>query len=186
MITRTLDEIVRQVLNDPDVFYMYYTIFDNSEWKDLREKHSQKELAYVTDKIDQKLKMLKKKSSSQDSGGRNLKEAVMRTKALKDAVDSKPYTFERVLVTLDKFGLVKCNLPKMEDYGKVIENYGPTTVEQFFLYNIKRAGRYKESALRKILEYVKELYAMNYDILEIAFFVRKLNSLTEFYEIIKQ
>jgi hypothetical protein len=39
--------------------------------------------------------------------------------------------------------------------------------------------------LKKAFEYIKELYNMNLDVLEIAFFVRKLNSLTEFVEMIK-
>ncbi|GAI24746.1 unnamed protein product, partial [marine sediment metagenome] len=86
---------------------------------------------------------------------------------------------------LDSFGLVECKLPNMEDYGKVIENHNRSTVEQYFLSKIDRARGYQKRALRKTLEYVMELYAMNLDILEIAFFIRKLNSLTQFMEVIK-
>lgn len=184
MTTKTLDEIMRRVLNDSDIFHMYYTIFNDAEWKDLREKYSQGVLAY-NDRIDEKMKEMKRELNSPGSRRRNLEEAIRRTDALKTAVQNKRYILERILTTLDRFGLVKCNLPNMEDYGRVIENHSQATVEQFFLYNIKRARGYKKSALRKILEYVKELYALNCGILEIAFFVRKLNSLTEFFEVIK-
>lgn len=72
----------------------------------------------------------------------------------------------------------------MEDYGKVIENHNRSTVEQFFLYKIDKAKAYQKRALRKTLEYLKELHAMNLDTLEIAFFIRKLNSLTQFMEVL--
>lgn len=185
MTTRTLDEIVKRVLNDSDIFYMYYTIFGNSEWKDLQEKHSQGDLAYMTSKIDQKLEALERELSYQSRGKKRLTDAISLTKALKNAVHYKPYILERMFTTLERFGLVKCNLPNMEDYGKVIENHSQATVDQFFLHNIKKARHYEKSALRKALEYVRELYALNCGILEIAFFVRKLNSLTEFFKVIK-
>ena len=86
---------------------------------------------------------------------------------------------------LNSFGIIECKLPNMEDYGKVIENHSISTVEQYFLSKIDRASVYQKRALKKTLEYVKELYAMNLDILEIAFFVRKLNSLALFMEVIK-
>jgi hypothetical protein len=185
MTTKTMDEILKSVLNDSDIFFMYFTIFDNSEWKDLREKYSQKDFTYITSKFDQKLKALKREFNSQRSRKERLKEAITCTKALKNAVHDKPYILERLLTTLDKFGMVTCNLPNMEGYGRVIENRSPATVEQFFLYNIRKARSYEKSALLKVLEYVKELYALNYGILEIAFFVRKLNSLEEFFKMIK-
>ena len=115
-----------------------------------------------------------------------LREAIKLTEALKSAIKNKPHTLEQMFLTLHKFGPVKCNLPNMEDYGKVIENHNRSTVEQYFLYKIdKEKNRFRRKALRKTLEYLKELYMMNLDTLEIAFFIRKLDSLTQFMEVIK-
>lgn len=106
---------------------------------------------------------------------------------MKKAYNQKPYILEQMFDKLDSFGLVECKLPNMEDYGKVIENHSISTVEQYFLSKIysDSTSAYQKRALKKTLEYVKELYAMNIDLLEIAFFVRKLNSLALFIEVIK-
>ena len=106
-------------------------------------------------------------------------------KSLKKAYDQKPYILEQMFDKLDSFGIIECKLPKMEDYGKVIENHNCSTVGHYFLSKIDEAGGYQKRALRKTLEYVMELYAMNLDILEIAYFIRKLDSLTQFMEAIK-
>ena len=94
-----------------------------------------------------------------------------------------------MFLALDRYGLVKSNLPSssvLEDFGKVIENHNRSTVEQYFLYKIdKERNRFRRKALKKALEYLKELYAMKLDTLEIAFFIRKLDSLTQFMEVIK-
>jgi hypothetical protein len=182
----TLDDLMKRILNDPNIFYVYHTIFNEIEWQDLREKHLHDRSAYVIDKIDQKIESLREELNFQSYKRRRiLQDAIKSAEALKDAVYNKPYILARIFVFLNKFGLIKCNLPNMEDYGKVIENYSSTTVEQYFFSKIERSSGYQKRALRKTLEYVKELYAMNFDVLEIAFFVRKLNSLTEFVEAIK-
>jgi hypothetical protein len=187
MTTKTLDDVMRRVLNDPDVFYISYTIFDNAEWEEIGKEFREGDLNSVTSRINQKIQDLKNALDSQinDRKKRMLQETIKLDEALKNAINNKPYVLEQVFSTLDKFGLVKCNLPNMEDYGKVIENHSRSTVEQYFLSKIDRAGGYQRRALRKTLEYVKELYAMNLDVLEIAFFVRKLNSLTQFMGVIK-
>jgi len=191
MTTKTLDDVMRQILNDPDIFYISYTIFNNGEWEKLGKEFQEGNLKDVTDRIDQKIQALKNDLNSQRNDRRKntLREAIKSTEALKDATNNKPYILEQMFSTLDTFGLVKCNLPSastMEDFGKVIENHNRSTVEQYFFSKIdKENNRFKRKALKKLLEYVKELYAMNLDILEIAFFVRKLNSLTQFMEVIK-
>ena len=165
--------------------------FNNGEWEKLGKEFQEGNLKDVTDRIDQKIQALKNDLNSQRNDRRKntLREAIKSTEALKDATNNKPYILEQMFSTLDTFGLVKCNLPSastMEDFGKVIENHNRSTVEQYFFSKIdKENNRFKRKALKKLLEYVKELYAMNLDILEIAFFVRKLNSLTQFMEVIK-
>ena len=90
---------------------------------------------------------------------------------------------------LDWYGLVECKLPKpssMDDYGKVIERYDLSIVEHFFVDKIsKESNPYRQKALRKLLEYVKELYDLNISVEEIAYFVRKLDSLEKYWEIIE-
>lgn len=187
-MTKTLDDIMRRMLNDSDIFYISYPIFDDTEWKELGREYQGGNFDNVTRKIDQKIKSLKSESRSQRNGKRN-KEAIQLIEALKSAANNKPYILEQMFFALDKFGVVQCNLPStstMEDFGKVIENNNRSIVEQFFLYKIdKENNRFKRKALKKLLEYVKELHAMNFDILEIAFFIRKINSLTQFVEVIK-
>ncbi|MGQ9571078.1 MAG: hypothetical protein ACUVUQ_09625 [Thermodesulfovibrionales bacterium] len=186
MTTKTLDDVMRQILNDPDIFYIRYSVFDDAEWVELGKEFRGGNLNNVINEIDQKINQLENESKSQgnDRKKRAFDEAIILAKALKNAINNKPHTLEQMFSTLDKFGLVKCNLPNMEDYGKVIENHNRSTVEQYFLSKIDRASGYQKRALKKTFEYVKELYAMKLDVLEIAFFIRKLNSLTQFMEVI--
>ena len=82
----------------------------------------------------------------------------------------------------------------MDDYGKVIERHDISTVEHYFVDKIKREVSYKHGqryiskrgkALEKVFEYVKELYNSGLHPVEIAFFVRKLNSLVTYWEAIE-
>lgn len=189
MTSKTLNDVMRRVLNDPDIFYIYYPIFNNSDWSQLRELFKSKRFNELKDKINKKVDSLRKElkelnSGSNDKRREKIRKAIKFTEALKSAVDGKFYITEQIFLMLDKFGLVKCNLPNMEDYGKVIEIHNWEIAEQFFLYKIDKAKGYEKKALIKTLEYIKEMYAMKVDILEISFFVRKLNDLTQFMEVI--
>lgn len=110
--------------------------------------------------------------------------AIELCKGLKSAIQQEPNIVKQRLNLLKSFGVVQCNLPNMDDYGKVIERYNHSIVEQFFLDKIKRENREdRKKALVKVLEYVKELYNANVGIEEIAYFVRKLDSLKIFWEV---
>ena len=191
MTAKTLDEIMRRVLNDSDIFYISYPIFDNTGWKSIGEEFQKGNFTEVTTRIDEKIDQLQNALNSERNQKKKetLGKAIKLTKALKSAINNKPYILKQMFLTLNRFGLVKSNLPSssvLEDLGKVIENHDRSTVEQFFLYKIdKEKNRFRGKALKRTLEYLKELYAMNLDILEIAFFIRKLNSLTQFMEVIK-
>ncbi len=168
MINKTLDDVMRRVLNDPDIFYISYTIFDNVEWEKLREKFQEGDINNVTDKINQKIQDLNHlQSQKNDRDKKRIIEAIKLAEALKRAITNKPYIVHQAFLTLDKFGLVKYNLPNMEKYGKVIENHNRSIVEQYFLSKIDGARGFQSRALKKTLEYVKELYAMKIDVLEI-------------------
>lgn len=194
MTAKSLDEIMRRVLNNSDIFYLDYQIFDEPEWKNIGKEFQEDNFSGVTARIDEKICQLEEKEKKLDSKKdkrekETLQKAIKLTEALKSAVDNKPYILGQIFLTLDKFGLVKSNLPSssvLEDLGKVIENHNCSTVEQYFLYKIdKEKDRFKRKALNKILEYLKELYAMKLDTFEIAFFIRKLDSLTQIMEVIK-
>jgi Rad3-related DNA helicase len=191
MTAKTLDEIMRRVLNDADIFYVSYTIFDDAEWKNLGEEFQKGNLAEVIVRIDEKIDQIQYALNSERNRKKKetLEKAIKLAEALKSAVNNKPHILKQMFCSLGRFGLVKCNLPSsstMEDFGKVIENHNRSTVEQYFLYKIdKERNKFRKRALKKTLEYLKELYAMKLDTLEIAFFIRKLDSLTQFMEVIK-
>jgi len=188
MTAKTLDEIMRRVLNDSDIFYVSYTIFDEAEWKNIGEEFQKGNFAEVTARIDEKIDQLKTALNSERNQRKKetLEKAIKLTEALKSAITNKPHILKQMFLTLDRFGFVRCNLPNMEDYGKVIENHNRSTVEQYFLYKIdKEKNRFRRKALKKTLEYLRELYTMKLDMLEIAFFIRKLDSLTQFMEVIE-
>lgn len=194
MTTKTLDDVMRRIINDTDIFSPPYDrntrtvlplLFEKNDWKNLKEVFEKKDKASFDFIVDEQCKKLQEKEQNAKGWRRDQIDSIMRLgSSLKKAYDQKPFFMEEMFDVLDSFGIMKCNLPNMEEYGKVIENHNRTTVEQFFLNKIDRAGSPQKRALRKILEYLKELYAMNLDILEIAFFIRKLNSLTEFIEVI--
>jgi hypothetical protein len=73
----------------------------------------------------------------------------------------------------------------MENYGKVIERYDLSIVEQYFMGKIERSSYPQNIALERVLEYVKELYMAGISPEEIAYFVRKLKSLIKYWEVIE-
>ncbi len=189
--TKTLDDIMKRVLNDPDVFGLPFDknlsiniplLFPRESWKHLKATFKKKDKTAFNSLIDGQLQNLGYEISRSPYWRRRQIEI---GESLKKAFETKPNLLSQLFDLFDSFGIFDCKLPNMEDYGKVIENHTKPTVEQFFLYQIDKANRYQKRALKRIFEYVKELYNMNLDVLEIAFFVRKLNSLKEFVEVIK-
>lgn len=191
MTAKSLDEIMRRVLNDPDIFFISYTIFNEAEWKNIGEEFQKGNFAGMNAEIHKKINQLQSALNSERNRKKEetLEKAIKLTEALKSAINNKPYILKEIISTLNRFGLVKSNLPSssvLDDFGKVIENHNRSIVEQYFLYKIdKEKNRFKRNALKRTLEYLKELYTMKLDTLEIAFFIRKLDSLTQFMEVIK-
>jgi len=181
-----MDEVFRKVLNDQDIFWIRSEIFSISEWRELKEASRQPEEYKKV--VKQKIQSLEEeRNASNERRKGDIKESKQLLNNLLNVLEQKPNILNQMFNYLDSYGLVKCNLPSassMDDYGKVIERYGLSTVEQFFMDKIKREkDRHKKRALTRVLEYVKELYNSNQSALEIAYFVRKLNSLTIFWEV---
>lgn len=173
-----MNEIFKKVLNDRDIFWMRELIFNEKEWAELKK---------VIDNPDNFIKIVDNKIESIKSNDKNKKDIEESTKlceGLKSAIRETPNLLNQIFDVLKSFGVVRCNLPNMDDYGKVVERYGMSTVEQFFLDKIRRENsQYKKKAMVKVLEYVKELHNSNLSSEQIAYFVRKLDSLKTFWEV---
>jgi len=182
-----MDEVFKKVLNDNEIFYRQKVIFNKNEWKDLRKLIKDNKKDEFIRKIDDKIKELER----QHARGK----AIELCNSLKSAMENKQELLNQILDTLDDFAVVKSHLPKpssMDDYGKVIERYEFSTVDQFFIDKIKKEYypkygnySYQGKALMKVLEYTKELYNSNFSTEEIAYFTRKLNSLETYWEVLK-
>jgi hypothetical protein len=178
-----MEEIFKKVLNDRDIFNVKKEIFSMREWNELRNIRIQPER--FREAINNKIKSLRQEENSVSSDRRNdIESAIQSCNKLQTALEQKPNILDQTFDYLNSYGLIRSNLPAMDDYGKVIERYGISTVEQFFLDKIKRENNpHRKKALIKVLEYVKELYNSNQSSLEIAYFVRKLESLIIFWEV---
>jgi predicted metal-binding protein len=187
-----MDKVFRRILNDKDIFWTQKEIFNKKEWLSLKEKFRNGNMDEFEKVIQEKIKDYDKKitQNNDNKEKEKLRKAQTYCKSLINAMNDKPNLLNNLFEYLDSFGLVKSNLPSpsaMDDYGKVIERYDIGTVTQFFLDKIEReSDKYKKKALKKLLEYVKELYQTNQSPLEIAYFIRKLNSLTTLWEVLNE
>ena len=185
-----MDKVFRRILNDKDIFYPQKEIFNKEEWLSLKEK-------FRNGKMDEFEKVIREKiidydqkinQANNNKEKEKLQKAQTYCKSLINAMNDKSNLLNNLFEYLDSFGLVKSNLPSssaIDDYGKVIERYEISIVELYFLDKINRENNmHTKNALKKLLEYVKELYQSNQSPLEIAYFVRKLNSLKTLWEVL--
>ncbi len=190
-----MEEIFKKVLNDRDIYNSPYDkdkgetipkLFEKESWKELGRLFSEDKRDEFISKIDSRISEIEnqERQAKYWRKGR-IKKLIQLGKELKLAFEKKPYLLKQLFENLEWYGLVECKLPNMDSYGKVIERYGITTVEQYFLDKISRLKSPKNKALEKVLEYVKELYIAGISIEEISYFVRKLNSLTKYWEVIE-
>ena len=194
-MTSKMDEILEKVLKDKDIFSPNgdFILFNEKEWEKLKgifkkfiENKSEEEKKIFIEKVNEAKDNIQNQNKKHRQDGM-VKKLELMAEWLEKAIDEKPNLLKRLFENLGWYGLVRCNLPNMNNYGKVIERYNISTVEQYFLDNIKkRQGNPKERiALGKVLEYVEELYNAGVSREEIAYFVRKLNSLAKYWEIIE-
>lgn len=178
-----MDEVFKKVLNDVDIFYRKKIIFNHDEWAKLYK-------LYKEEKFDEYNRIIQKKIECIDDP-----DSEKICKNLKFPLKEKKNILNQIFSIFDEFGIIKSNLPKrssLDNFGKVIERYEQSTVEQYFLDKIrdeyisnKGCYSYRGKALIKLLEYVKELFSADINSEEIAYFVRKLNSLTTYWELLK-
>lgn len=187
-----MDKVFRRILNDKDIFWPQKEIFNKEEWLSLKEKVRNGNMEEFERVIREKIKDYDKKitQTNDNKEKEKFQKAQTYCQSLINAMNDKLNLINNLFEYLDSFGLVKSNLPSpsaMDDYGKAIERYDISIVEQYFLDKISRENNmHTKNALKKLLEYVKELYGSNKSPLEIAYFVRKLNSLTTLWEVLNE
>jgi len=190
-----IDEMFRKVLNDREIFDSLYDknaraqipkLFEGDSWKELGRLFNEGRKDEFIEKIDSRIREIENQEQRASRWRRDrITELKQRAEWLKSAFDSKPHLLKELFENLEWYGLVECKLPKMEDYGKVIERYDISIVGQYFVDKIKRASYPQNKALEKILEYVKELHTAGNSPEEIAYLVRKIDSLTKYWEVIE-
>ena len=190
-----MDEVFRKVLNDRDIFDTLYDtharklipkLFEGDSWKELGRLFNEGRKDEFIEKIDSRIREIENQERRARGWRRDkINELKQRAEWLKSAFDNKPNLLKDLFENLEWYGLVECKLPRMEDYGKVIERYDISIVEQYFVDKIKRASYPQNRALEKILEYVKELHTAGISPEEIAYLVRKIDSLAKYWEVIE-
>ena len=194
-MTSKMDEVFKKVLNDKDIFDSPYDrnkrdnipkLFEGDSWKVLGRLFNEGKRDEFISKVDSRIREIEDQEQGTNSWRREkINELKQRGEWLKSAFDNKPHLLNQLFENLEWYGLVECKLPNMDSYGKVIERYNITMVEQYFADKIKRSSYPQNRALERVLEYVKELYIAGISPEEIAYFIRKLNSLTKYWEVIE-
>jgi len=191
-----MDEVLKKVLNNEDIFNSPYdkrsrstipVLFRGVEWnQELRSFFEKNDKGKYIELIDSRIQNIRQ-SEKNANQWRKEKIKYLETLAdcLKNAFNDKRNLLQQLFNNLNWFGLVECKLPEMDDYGKVVERYDIVIVEQYFIDKINRISFPHNKALSNVLEYVKDLYNSNVSTEEIAYFVRKLNSLTTYWEVLK-
>jgi len=190
-----MDEVFRKVLNDREIFDSPYDrnarepipkLFEGKEWKELEQLFNEERKSEFVEKIDSRIREIEDQERRARGWRRErIKELKQRAEWLKSAFNNKPYLLKQLFVTLEWYGLVECKLPNMENYGKVIEKHEISMVKEYFCDKIHRTCYPQNKALEKVFEYVKELYDAGIPLEKIAYSVRKLNSLTKYWEVIE-
>jgi len=181
-----MDKVFKKVLNDEKIFFRKKIIFNHEEWKNIGESYRNGEIEGYNRIITSKI---------QEAHNNHDKKVISYCQGLQNSMKNKSNILDQMFVFLDDFSIIISNLPEsssMDNFGTVIERYNQPIVEEYFLDKIKKEYNpkynnysYRGKALIKVLEYVKELYNSNVSSEEISYFVRKLNSLTTYWEILK-
>jgi len=188
MTANPLEEAICRVLNDRQIFWMPQELIAKVEWAEVKKSLTQSDRDTALRLIEGCKERIDKKIEAEGDNKKklNLQEDKKLLVGLEAKIKEDAPSVRQLTQVLESFGSIRCNLPNMEDFGKVIEGYGRPTAEQFFLYKIqKEKDRRRRQALIALFEVVKELYDWRIDPLEIAFFVRKIDSLTQLVEVLK-
>ena len=185
MTMSKLQDILKKILNDKDIFTTPHNLeplIDNDTWSRLRELAESGNRDEFIKLIDQRYDQIKYNYRRELSN--NLKD---RYNALKKAYDNRQTLLKELLDNLDWFGLVYHNLPNMNDIGVIIERYTDDVVKTYLQDKIDREDNsYKKNALRKVLMYYIEMRKCNIPRSVIAYFIRKLNTLVNYWGLLDE
>lgn len=188
MTASPLEIAMRRVLNDRRIFWMEHEVIDKAKWSGFREALCRDDRSEAASVLESAQKPLTSRIRDERDSIRkkHLEDAKTLLIGLKFHVNEGSILARNLAEQLDTFGLLRPNMPNMEDFGKVIEGHGRPIAEEFFLYKIqKEKDNRRRNALAALLEVVKGLYEQRVNPLEIAFFVRKVESLIQIVEVLK-
>ena len=188
MTANPLEAAIRQVLNDRRIFGMAEQLIGEAKWSEFREalrKNDKTRIGSILESSENAINAHISKERD-DKKRERLQEARKLLIGLKACISKDSILIHDLADQIDSFGPLRFNLPNMEDFGKIIEGHSRPVAEQFFLYKIdKEKDQRRRAALAALLDVVKGLYEKRVDPLEIAFFVRKMESLTQIMEVLK-
>ncbi len=186
-VDKELHDIIKRVLADERIFSPPYDaknrmylpkIIDNCIWEELNKDFS-KDRSNGINIINESWKRIRTRINTL-----HYNSYYSYYNALKNAYNdnSKEQLLRIMFYMLPWYGVVHCNLPSMDDFGIVIERHDYNIVKQFFLDKEKRADKsYIKNALIAVLSYTEELYDKGYSNVLIAYFIRKIDSLQEYW-----
>lgn len=188
IINSNLEDIIKKVLNDKNIFSTPYDrnkkrklpeFFNNQEWKQLKYHfENDKKKEEYNNLVNENYNKVKKEYIN----SKWEKEFEKRYCALLNAYYSRKALLSQLFNTLEWYGVVVCNLPSMDDFGIMIERYSRAEVINFFCDKINREeAQWRKNAIKKALEYTCQLYDIGTPRETIAYFIRKLNALTEYW-----
>ena len=188
MIANPIEGAMHDALNDRRIFWMPQELINRADLCMLKDALSNLDISLALQLISQSKGIIEKKIEMEHD--RNRKRYLDDARRLLIGLEiytTQDASFVRSLLDqLETFGPVVCKLPNMEDFGKIIEGHGRSTAEHFFLYKIqKEKDARRQQALIALFEIVKRLYDQRVEPLKIAFFVRKINSLSAVVEVLK-
>lgn len=188
MTANPIEDAIRIVLNDRRIFWMPKELIKESDFSAFKDALSKLDTGLALKLIGQSKEAIERdiKREPDRHKKRHLEDALRILNGLETRVKQDPSFVRSLLDQLKSFGPVRCNLPNMEDFGKIIEGHSRPTAEQFFRYKIqKEKDARRQKALMSLYEIVIKLYDQRVEPLEIAFFVRKINSLGLIVEVLK-
>jgi len=171
--TNNYEKIFNDAKNDEEMFPLC-EVFNESEWQQLRQKFDDEKKEEFDALIQKKFDEIEQQRMFSE-----WKETILsKLEKLRDDYAENPSLLQKLFQCYKNYRVRGCNLPRMDQYGRVIEQGDMAIVEQFFRYKITRAGKLStEKALERALTYVIEMHKADVPFEKIAYFVRKLDSL---------
>ncbi len=196
------DEIFKKVLNDTDIFdsptngsIKVPKLFEGDSWKELQDIYYSgdetrqkrfnalvnKRLSEVIKRFEENIKNDKTQKKEYENYKNDLKKCA---DWLKKSYTENANLLKLTFKNLEWYGVAECKLPTMNNYGRVVEKFPFETVKTYFSDKIESVSGDKRLALKKVLGYIEELYSAKVSVEQIAYFIRKMDSLIVFWEII--